>query len=323
MVQRGSQQQPLTITLGTRAAAAAAVEQNPGEAPPAAPTFPPLTSPGPPSPSLGSPTNAAPVPASPVTAQPAPATDSTAAAAPIRSRPLDLGAPPAEAPAEPAFAAPADALPTPAPAISGGASLGITVVALTEDLRAAYGLTVRRGALITGLRPGSPAERAGLPIGGAVVAIDGRRIDSADDLVASVRAARPGQEVELTYYEGERLGRKTVRLAAAGPATAVLQPPPPPPAREGPLGLSAPGGNDRPLFSRVERMIDNVATPRGLSTVYNPADMAALQSRMAELIDQIRGLEERLKAIETKVSGAAAPSAPPFGAGLAPAGTNP
>jgi len=242
---------------------------------------------------------------------------------------LDLGQPPAEpAPAEATAAAPADGLPSPTG--SGGATLGITVVPLTEEARTVYRVSAaRRGAVIASIRPGSPADRSGLPIGGVIVSVDGRRIDSADDLVASIRAARPGQEVELTYYEGDRLSRKTVRLApAAGIAPAA-------PPREGPLGYgTGPGtGSDRPLLSRVERTLDSLAGgARGLSTVYNPADMAALQARMQELAQQMQSLDERLKSIESKLGTAAAPATPapslppsptPGLGGLAPAGTNP
>jgi len=197
-------------------------------------------------------------------------------------------------------------------------------VPLTEEARTAYRVTTRRGALITSVRPGSPADRAGLPIGGVVVSIDTRRIDSADDLVAAIRGARAGQEIELTYYEGERLGRKTVKLAPTAVGTVPAAPP-----REGALGYgTGPGtGNDRPLLSRVERIVDGMSQPRGLSTVYDPAVMAALQGRMMELSQQVQKLEERLKAIESKsgsAPGATTPTPPPPGlGGLAPAGTNP
>lgn len=184
------------------------------------------------------------------------------------------------------------------PAMRGGATLGISVLNLTEQDRIANGLPVRRGALITAVRPGSPADRAGLPIGGVVVAIDGRRVDSADDLVSSIRAAQPGQEIELTYYQGDRLARKSVTLApaagsalSAGPAASM-----PPAARP---------GADRSLLGRVERMVDDASIPR-LSTVYDPREMADLQQRVNQLAEQLQRIEARLKAIEGQSAGPAA-----------------
>ena len=93
--------------------------------------------------------------------------------------------------------------------------MGITVEPFTEQTRGASTVPVRRGAIITAIKPGSPAANADLPLGAVIVAIDGKRVDSSEDLVSAIRAVRPGQEVELTYYEGDRLSRKPIRLVAA------------------------------------------------------------------------------------------------------------
>jgi hypothetical protein len=162
-------------------------------------------------------------------------------------------------------------------------------------------LAARRGALITQVRPGSPADRAGLPLGGLIVMADGQRIDSADDLVTYIRGARAGQEVELGYYEGGNLRRKLVRL---GPTAAGIVPGIPP--APGPLGLG--GGGERPLINRIERAVDSFAGGRGPSTVFDPSEMAALKTRVEELTEQLRQMEERLKALEGR--GGAAPAAP-------------
>ncbi len=61
------------------------------------------------------------------------------------------------------------------------------------------------GALIRSVTPGSSAAKAGLEDGDIITGIDGQPIDSADDLVATVRTYRPGDEVELTY---ERDGKE-------------------------------------------------------------------------------------------------------------------
>ena len=58
-------------------------------------------------------------------------------------------------------------------------------------------------------------------------------------------------------------------------------------------------------------MADNLGRPSGLSTVYDPLVMAAMQSRIAELAEQVKALDDRLRAIESKLGV------------TAPAGTNP
>ena len=190
---------------------------------------------------------------------------------------------------------------------SGRPSLGISVYPLTEEVRASFAIspTVRRGAVIQSVRPGSPADTAGLPLGGVVVAANGQRIDTADDLVNFVRASRPGQEVELTYYIGDRLTRKNVRLGSAAavaivpdatvPDTAV------PDAGEEPAPRS---GTDRPLLRKFENLIDPLITnpprtPAG-STILDPSAIATLQEQVKQMEERIRALEERLRVLESK-----------------------
>ncbi len=312
-VDRGGRLQTITATLGQRPAAADAVG-NPGEAPPAL-TPPALTPPATSPPAATPPASAAPAATPPDPRAPS-ATDppGPAGAGPIRSRPLDLGPPPAAAVEDPLAPDPA---PAPAPAADappdaagpgGGASLGITVVPLTDEARAAYGVAIRRGALVTQIRPGSPADRAGLPLGAVIATADGRRIDTADDLVAFIRSARPGQEVELGYMQGEVMRRKTVRLGSTAPVIA-------PGASPAPGGFGAAPGlaGERPLLNRVERMMDSIEFGRGASTVYDPSEMARLKQQVLELSEQVKSLEERLKAIEGKTGVTPPPPAPGLG----------
>ena len=213
MVERGGKQQSLAVTLGTRSATAS-IGDNPAAESPSTP--PSLTAPGA-GPSL-SPTPGS-LGASPLTPSPlpAPATgDATPRTGGITAQPLD------NLPPGPSFGGPATSSPsTSNPSLSGGAPL----TGATGSGNASLGITVgqtggsparRRGAYISAVKPGSPAAIAGLPVGGVIVQVDGRSINSDDDLIAAIRAARPGQEIELTYYDGDRLGRKSVRLAEAG-----------------------------------------------------------------------------------------------------------
>ncbi len=118
-----------------------------------------------------------------------------------------------------------EALPPP-PVVNSGrtgqATLGATVVDVSSQTRSRYGQIVRRGAVVVQVRAGSPASLARLPLGAVIVAFDGQRVDSANDLVARVRASRAGREVELTFYRQRQLMRRTVRLEKAGYSAGAL-----------------------------------------------------------------------------------------------------
>ncbi|MBI2709065.1 MAG: trypsin-like peptidase domain-containing protein [Actinobacteria bacterium] len=61
------------------------------------------------------------------------------------------------------------------------------------------------GALVVDVAPGSPAATAGLKRGDVVTAVDGRTINGAVDLVATIRGRRPGETVELRLADGRTL----------------------------------------------------------------------------------------------------------------------
>jgi hypothetical protein len=133
-------------------------------------------------------------------------------------------------------APPPEDVPAPAPEPplpAHRAMLGIRVADVNSSAVREYGLVVQQGALITALLRGSPAERAGLPLGGVIVALDGQRIDAPEDMLRVVRAAKPGQEVEVKYYEGARLFRKTIALVPYLGTPSETPTPPPAPAPRG------------------------------------------------------------------------------------------
>lgn len=58
------------------------------------------------------------------------------------------------------------------------------------------------GIKVSGVRPGSPAEKAGIAGGDVVLEVAGTRIGSLEDLTYVLRAHRPGDAVEVVYARG-------------------------------------------------------------------------------------------------------------------------
>ncbi len=80
------------------------------------------------------------------------------------------------------------------------AYLGVSMQDVTEELARRLDLPVTSGVLITPVREGSPAERAGLrggENGDVITGIDGRAVDSSED-VSEVGRRRPGQHHEFS-----------------------------------------------------------------------------------------------------------------------------
>ncbi|MDP6443003.1 MAG: PDZ domain-containing protein [Pirellulaceae bacterium] len=210
-----------------------------------------------------------------------------------------------EEPATP-FARPIDPAPiAPAPfrdTTPARPALGVTVVDLTDALRVRYGVVVRTGALVTNVQPGSAAQRAGVPVGAVVVAVDGRRVDTADDLIAAVQASRVGQPLQVTWYEGNRLVRRAVILEAARGEAG------------GGLAERLGAGGSRPLLGALGRALDDAIgdapragggpAPRIVDSPASAVEVELLQQRVRSLETTVLDLQRRMLDLETRLKAA-------------------
>ncbi|HEY6253880.1 MAG TPA: Do family serine endopeptidase [Candidatus Angelobacter sp.] len=58
---------------------------------------------------------------------------------------------------------------------------------------------VREGVVISAVRPGTPAEEAGLQTGDAITAINGKPIKTGDELISVISSTKPGSKVNLSF----------------------------------------------------------------------------------------------------------------------------
>jgi hypothetical protein len=105
--------------------------------------------------------------------------------------------------------------------------------ALTDQLN----LPAGRGLVVADVRPGSPADKAGLRINDIIYEFDGKPVtENAADFVRAVEAAPKDRKVDLTVLrKGKKEAIKGVELPDNGrrvppvePQLAPLGPPPPP-----------------------------------------------------------------------------------------------
>jgi serine protease Do len=76
----------------------------------------------------------------------------------------------------------------------------VQIVGVTEDLAKTYKLKEAKGAAVTQLTPGGPAEKAGLRPEDIVVAADGKKIEDNGDLSRYIAGKAPGTTVKLDVY---------------------------------------------------------------------------------------------------------------------------
>ena len=105
--------------------------------------------------------------------------------------------------------------------------LGVSSLTIDGSLRQA-GLPVKSGALVQSVQQGSPASKAGIKggdisaqlsngtpvqLGGDIITkVDGKAVNTSDDLASAVEGKKPGDKVKLTYRRGGSEKTVTVSL---------------------------------------------------------------------------------------------------------------
>jgi 2-alkenal reductase len=105
------------------------------------------------------------------------------------------------------------------------AYVGITTQTVTPSIAERFGYGADRGAAVQGVNVGTPAADAGFrpgkaeevfedirirPGGDLIVAIDGRPVDTADDVVRAVTRKLPGEKITFTVLRGSE--RRTINV---------------------------------------------------------------------------------------------------------------
>ncbi|MFZ5638419.1 MAG: DegQ family serine endoprotease [Pseudomonadota bacterium] len=91
--------------------------------------------------------------------------------------------------------------------------IGVVVGAVDSDTAKGFGLPDTRGALVSDVRAGSPAEKAGIEPGDVIRAVDGIAIDDSSDLPPVVGAMAPGSTAKLTILRGGKTLERNVTLS--------------------------------------------------------------------------------------------------------------
>jgi serine protease Do len=90
--------------------------------------------------------------------------------------------------------------------------LGVQIQDLDSDMAQGFGLDRARGALVSEVIAGSPAEKAGIEAGDIVLEIDGKEIEDYTRLSILVAAYEPGTTVELQVFRDQKMKNIQVTL---------------------------------------------------------------------------------------------------------------
>lgn len=91
-------------------------------------------------------------------------------------------------------------------------SIGVVFNAVPNPaIQRVYG--VNGGVTIASVSPNGPAEAAGLKVGDTIVAVDGKKIKTGDELVNEISGRKPGTKTAVTYVRGGKEDKANVTIA--------------------------------------------------------------------------------------------------------------
>lgn len=91
--------------------------------------------------------------------------------------------------------------------------VGVQVRTLDRELASYLGMNKAEGAVVAGVVAGSPADQAGLREWDVIVEFNGKKVSSADDLVAAIKEAQIGQKAKVLVVRQRQQQSLTVTVA--------------------------------------------------------------------------------------------------------------
>ena len=98
--------------------------------------------------------------------------------------------------------------------------LGVNIFTITPDIAEAYGVKEQKGALVSQVLPDSAAEKAGIQAGDVIVSVDGKSVESGNELRNAIGLKRSGEKVAIELI---REGKKQRVTASLGEQQAAAQ----------------------------------------------------------------------------------------------------
>ena len=96
----------------------------------------------------------------------------------------------------------------------GAGRLGVSVQELSPQLRDYFG--TKDGVLVATVNPDTPASRAGIKAGDVITSVNGKSIDSVNQLVSELGKATGSEDVPVVVWRDHKSVTLKVRLAPAG-----------------------------------------------------------------------------------------------------------
>lgn len=90
--------------------------------------------------------------------------------------------------------------------------IGVNIQRVDENTARALGLKEAKGALLGGVMPGEPADKAGLMAGDVIISVDGQDVVDSESLLQAISSKKPGSKVTMKAIRNGETKSFTVTL---------------------------------------------------------------------------------------------------------------
>jgi serine protease Do len=101
--------------------------------------------------------------------------------------------------------------------------IGVSIQGITPELAKAMNLKDAKGALVSDVVPGSPADKGGLKQGDVIISFNQKNIEGPRDLSSSVAQTAVGQEAKVTILREGNEKQLTLRIEKLAPEKAKAE----------------------------------------------------------------------------------------------------
>jgi serine protease Do len=175
--------------------------------------------------------------------------------------------------------------------------IGVTIQGVNRELAESFGLDGPRGALVNTVEADGPAAKAGLQTGDIILSVDGKTVDSSNELPRLIGETRPGTSVALQVW---RKGAPRDLKVTVGetPSDRVAAAEPRPDAKPAKLGVAV-----RPLTAEERRqrgvdsgvVVEQADGPAAKAGIRVGDVILSLNGEKIENVDQLRALVDKAK----------------------------
>jgi serine protease Do len=99
--------------------------------------------------------------------------------------------------------------------------IGVQIQEVNQALANSFGLPKAQGALIAGVEPGSPADKAGLKSGDVVLSVNGKEVSQLGQLSGEIAGMKPGSTAKLELWRNGSRSNVDVRIGELNEPTNV------------------------------------------------------------------------------------------------------